>query len=109
MTDDRTGTVRNFGGKMQKDIGTVAESATNEAEGVMNQAAGIMQDAYGKTVDVAIEGAETVKEAAVAGHDYIKKFVEDNPHTATLIALGIGVLVGYAAHRQPPPRRRWWD
>jgi uncharacterized protein YjbJ (UPF0337 family) len=109
MTDDRTaGTVRNFGGKSQKEAASAVGAAATEAEGMMNQAAGAIQDAYGKTVDTAIEGAQTVKDAAVAGHDYIKKFVEDNPHTATLIALGIGVLVGYAAHR-PPPRRRWWD
>jgi uncharacterized protein YjbJ (UPF0337 family) len=108
MPDDRTGTVRNFGGKVQKDAGTVAGNITTESERMMDQATGAVQDAYDKTVDVATEGAQTVKEAAVAGHDYIKKFVEDNPHTATLIALGIGAFVGYAAHR-PPPRRRWWD
>jgi ElaB/YqjD/DUF883 family membrane-anchored ribosome-binding protein len=106
MADDRTGTVRNMGGKAESG-GTVSGNTTG-SEGLMNQAAGAVQDAYGKTVDVAIEGAQTVKDAAVAGHDHVKKFVEDNPHTATLIALGIGVLVGYAAHR-PPPRRGWWD
>ena len=108
MADDRTGTVRNFGGKVQEGVGTGAGNATTESEGMMSQAAGAVQDAYGKTVDAAIDSAQTVKEAAVAGHDHVKKFVEDNPHTATLIALGIGVLVGYAAHR-PPPRRGWWD
>jgi uncharacterized protein YjbJ (UPF0337 family) len=109
MTNDRiAGTVHSFGEKVQEDVGKVAGNAKTEVEGVMNQAAGAMQDAYGKTVDTAIEGAQTVKEAAVAGHDYIKKFVEDNPHTATLIALGIGAFLGYAAHRQPP-HRHWWD
>jgi ElaB/YqjD/DUF883 family membrane-anchored ribosome-binding protein len=34
--------------------------------------------------------------------------MEDNPHTTTVIALAIGVLIGYAAHR-PPPRRNWWS
>jgi len=109
MTDDRlAGTVRNFGGKAQEGVGKVTGNTKTEVEGALNQAAGAMQDAYGKTVDAAIEGAQTVKEAAVTGHDYLKKFVENNPHTATLIALGIGVFVGYAAHRQPS-RRYWWD
>jgi hypothetical protein len=33
--------------------------------------------------------------------------MEDNPHTTTVIALGIGLLIGYAAHRQPS-RSSWW-
>jgi ElaB/YqjD/DUF883 family membrane-anchored ribosome-binding protein len=59
-------------------------------------------------MDVAAEGAQTVKGAAVAGHDLLKKFMEENPHTTTAIALGIGLLIGYAVKR-PPARRRWWD
>ena len=58
--------------------------------------------------DAAAESAETVMDAAVTGHDYLRKFMEDNPHTTTLIALGIGLVIGYAAHR-PPPRRNWWS
>ena len=109
MTDDRiAGTVRNIGGKVQEGVGKV--TSDSKTEGVMNQAAGAVEDAYGKTVDAAMEGAETVKEAAIEGHDTVRKFVEDYPHTATAIALGIGILIGYAAHRQPQPQRRyWWD
>jgi hypothetical protein len=36
----------------------------------------------------------------------VKKFVEDNPHTAVLIGIGIGFFIGYAAHQ--PPRRHYW-
>jgi ElaB/YqjD/DUF883 family membrane-anchored ribosome-binding protein len=72
------------------------------------QATGAVKEAYGKTMDAAAESAETVMDAAVAGHDYLRKFMEDNPHTTTLIALGIGLVIGYAAHR-PPPRRNWWN
>ena len=107
MTDDRiAGTVRNFGGKVQEGVGKVTGDTKTEVKGMMNQAAGAVQDAYGKTVDAAMEGAQTVKEAAVEGHDAVRKFVEDNPHTATAIALGIGLLIGYAAHR--PPQRGYW-
>ena len=109
MTDDRiAGTVRNVGGKVQEGAGKVMGDTTTEVKGVMNQAAGAVQDAYGKTVDAAMEGAQTVKEVAVDGHDAVRKFVEDNPHTATAIALGIGLLIGYAAHRQPQ-RSYLWD
>ena len=88
-------------------LGTIPDYTT-EVKGVMNQAAGAVQDAYGKTVDTAMEGAQSVKEAAIEGHDIVRKFVEDNPHTATAIALGIGFFIGYATHTQPP-RRHWWD
>jgi uncharacterized protein YjbJ (UPF0337 family) len=109
MTDDRiAGTVRSFGGKVQEGVGKATGDTTTEVKGVMNQAAGAVQDAYGKTVDAAMEGAETVKEAVVEGHDVVRKFVENNPHTATAIALGIGLFIGYAAHIQPQ-RQRWWD
>jgi len=78
----------------------------------MNEAVGAVQDAYGKATHAAIDGAQKVKEATVQGDDVFRKFVEDNPHTATLIALGIGLLIGFSAHRQPEPQpllRRWWD
>jgi uncharacterized protein YjbJ (UPF0337 family) len=109
MADDRVGgTVRNFGGKVQEGVGKVSGDTKTEVEGLVNQAAGAVQEAYGSAVDAATEGAQTVKDAAVAGHDTVKKFVEDNPHTAVAIALGIGLFIGYSAHRQPP-RRHWWD
>jgi uncharacterized protein YjbJ (UPF0337 family) len=110
MTDDRiAGTMRNIGGKVQEGVGKVTGDTKSEVKGVMNQAAGAVQDAYGKTVDAAMEGAQTVKEAAIQGHDIVRKFVENNPYTVTVIALGIGLFIGYAAHRQPQRRRYWWD
>ena len=110
MTDDRiAGSVRNFAGKVEEGVGKVTGDTKTEVQGVVNQAAGAVQDAYGKTVDAAKEGAQTVKEAAVEGHDKVRKFVEENPHTATAVALGIGVLIGYLIHRDPPPpSRSYW-
>jgi uncharacterized protein YjbJ (UPF0337 family) len=109
MSDDRmAGTVRNLGGKVQEGVGKVTGNAKTEAQGLMNQAAGAMQNAYGQAADAAAESAETVKQAAIEGHDFLKKFIEDNPQTATLIAIGIGFFIGYAAH-QPPRRHYWWD
>jgi uncharacterized protein YjbJ (UPF0337 family) len=106
MTDDR---IAGIGGKVQESVGKVTGDTKSEVKGVMNQAAGAVQDAYGKTVDAAMEGAQTVKEATIQGHDIVRKFVEDNPYTAAAIALGVGLLIGYAAHRQPQQRRYWWD
>jgi|SRR4029077_9894649 uncharacterized protein YjbJ (UPF0337 family) len=109
MTDDQiAGTVRTIGGKVQENVGKVTGNAKTEAQGVLNQAAGAVQHAYGQAADAAAEGAETVKNAAIEGHDFLKKFIENNPHTATLIAIGVGIFIGYAAH-QPPRHRYWWD
>jgi ElaB/YqjD/DUF883 family membrane-anchored ribosome-binding protein len=59
------------------------------------------QEAYGKT-----------KEAALAGEDYIRSFIEEQPYTATAIALGIGLVIGYISHQSPPPpppsKRTFW-
>jgi uncharacterized protein YjbJ (UPF0337 family) len=109
MADDRIeGTVRTIGGKVQEGLGRATGDARTEIEGHLNQAAGAVQDAYGRTKESAAEGAQTVKDAAVASHDFLRRFMEENPHTTTAIALGIGLLIGYTAHR-PPPQRHWWD
>jgi uncharacterized protein YjbJ (UPF0337 family) len=113
MPDEQVqGTIRNIGGRIggrvEESFGKVVGDPKAEAEGLMKQAAGAAQEAYGKAVDATAEGADTVKALAVAGHDTVKRFMEDNPHTTTAIALGIGLLIGYAAYR-PSPRRGWWD
>src|SRR5262245_24877043 len=97
MSDERAANVRDIRGDVKA-----------EAEGLLNQAAGAVQDAYSKTVDAAAEGAQTAKEAAIASHDYRRKFVEKNPHTAAAIALGLGLLTGYTSHR-PQLKRNWGD
>jgi ElaB/YqjD/DUF883 family membrane-anchored ribosome-binding protein len=64
----------------------------------MDQASEAVQDAYGKAKDV-----------AVAGEDYLRGFIEEQPYTSALIALGIGVAIGYIAHQSSsPPRRGFW-
>ena len=104
MAEERYGSsVRTIGGRAEDGNSKTGESN----EGVMGQVSDTMRSAYDKTKDTAMEGAETVKDAAVAGHDFLKRFMEENPHTTTIIALGIGLLIGYAAHRPPP--RSWWN
>jgi hypothetical protein len=64
----------------QHQAGVSRADAKTQAGGVMNQAAGAVQDADGRTVDAAAEGAQSVKDVAVAGHDVLKKFVEARHH-----------------------------
>jgi len=97
-----------MGGNADEGTGEIARDPKTRVEGLLNQVTGSAQGAYGKSMDAAVEGVQTVKDAAIAGHDYLRKFMEDNPHTTTVIALGIGFLIGYAAHRQPS-RSSWWD
>jgi uncharacterized protein YjbJ (UPF0337 family) len=107
MTDDRV-EGRGPNRKVEEDLGRAVGNTGSELHGRLNQAAGVAQEAYGRTRDVAFEGAQSVKDAIVTGHDAIANFMEENPHTTTLIALGIGLLIGYTA-RRPTQRRSWWD
>jgi ElaB/YqjD/DUF883 family membrane-anchored ribosome-binding protein len=100
MADDLKATVRSVGTKVEESVGRMANDTKAAAEGLMDQAAEAVQDAYGKTMDAAKDGVENAKDAAVAGHDFLRKFMEDNPHTTTALALGIGVLIGYTASRR---------
>jgi len=101
MVDERTGSAfRGVGGRAEE----MGNRAASDLEGTIGQVSGALKSAYGKTA----ESAEAVKDAAVAGGDFLRKFMEENPHTTTAIALGLGLLIGYAAHR-PPRRRGWWD
>jgi uncharacterized protein YjbJ (UPF0337 family) len=108
MADERIeGRLRNIGGKAEEGFGKAVGDTATEVQGRFNQAAGAVEEAYGRTVDVAAEGARSVKDAVVSGYDVVAKFMEENPHTTAIIALGIGLAIGYTAHRPPP--RRWWE
>ena len=100
MADDLRGTVRKVGTAIEDNAGRMADSTKAAAEGLMNQATELVQDNYGKALDTAKDGVEAAKDAAVTGHDYLRKFMEDNPHTTTALALGLGVLIGVATARR---------
>ena len=100
MADDLKGTVRKVGTAIEESAGRMADNTRAAAEGMVSQAKDVVQDNYGKAVDTAKEGVGAAKDAAVAGHDFLRKFMDDNPHTTTALALGIGVLIGFAATRR---------
>jgi uncharacterized protein YjbJ (UPF0337 family) len=72
MNDRVEGTVREFGGRVQEAVGDVAGDSKTRAEGLYNQAAGQAQQAAGQLTDA----------------------VKAQPILASLIALGIGYVVG---------------
>jgi uncharacterized protein YjbJ (UPF0337 family) len=100
MADELRSTVRSVGTTIKETAGRAADNTKAAAEGLMDQTAELAQDNYSKAVDTAKDGVEATKDAAVAGHDFLRKFMEDNPHTTTALALGIGVLIGVAATRR---------
>ena len=100
MADELKATVRSVGTKVEESVGQMAKDTKVAADGLMDQAAATVQDAYGKAEAATKDGVETAKDAALAGHDFLRKFMEDNPHTTTALALGIGVLIGYTASRR---------
>jgi uncharacterized protein YjbJ (UPF0337 family) len=70
------GAARNFGGKIQDAVGAVTGDAETQARGQVNRVAGAAQNAYGQTIDG------------------VREFASEQPVTALLSALGIGLIIG---------------
>ncbi len=75
------GAARNIGGKVQDAVGGLTGDAATQARGKINQAAGQAQQAYGAAVDD------------------LKEFTSNQPMTALLAAMGIGVVLGFILGR----------
>ena len=81
------GTVRKVAGKVQEGVGRVTGDAKMQAEGMASEIRGSAQDLYGQAQENASELVRSVG-------DVVGKFIKEQPYTATLIALGIGWLLG---------------
>ena len=92
MDENRVeGTARKVAGKAQEGIDRLTGDAKMQAEGLANEIRGSGQDLYGQVQENASELARSVG-------DVVGKFIKEQPYTATLIAFGIGWLLG-RAHR----------
>ena len=92
MDENRVeGTARKVAGKAQEGIGRLTGDAKMQAGGLANEIRGSAQDSYGQVQENASELAHSVG-------DVVGKFIKEQPYTATLIAFGIGWLLG-RAHR----------
>jgi len=92
MDENRVeGTARKVAGKAQEGIGRLTGDAKMQAEGLTNEISGSAEDLYGQVQENASELARSVG-------DVVGKFIKEQPYTATLIAFGIGWLLG-RAHR----------
>jgi uncharacterized protein YjbJ (UPF0337 family) len=72
MSDKVQGMARDMAGRAQQAVGSAFGDARTQAQGMYNQAAGQAQEQLGRFADT----------------------VKDQPLTATLIALGIGYIIG---------------
>ena len=81
------GTARNLGGKAEEAWGNVTGDTRTQAEGAINQAVGAAQDLYGQAADAAHETASSFEKT-------LRRTIETQPYTSTLVALGIGWLLG---------------
>ena len=88
MDENRVeGTVREYSGRFQEDVGSVTGDANTRAEGAMNAAAGAAQQLYGQTADTARHTATTLD-------SWFRNAIETQPYTTAAVALGIGWLLG---------------
>jgi uncharacterized protein YjbJ (UPF0337 family) len=88
MDENRlSGAARNVGGKIEEGIGSLAGDAKTQIQGKLDQATGAVQDLYGQIADAA-------PEAAAGFEKWLRTTIETQPYTATMVALGIGWLLG---------------
>jgi uncharacterized protein YjbJ (UPF0337 family) len=88
MDENRvSGTARNVSGKIEEGGGSLAGDVRTQIRGKLDQATGAAQDLYGQTADAA-------RETAAGFEKWLRTTIETQPYTATLVALGIGWLLG---------------
>jgi uncharacterized protein YjbJ (UPF0337 family) len=81
------GTVREYGGRFQKEAGTITGDTKTRAEGAINEAAGAAQQLYGQTADAARQTATTLD-------SWFRNAIETQPYATAAVVLGIGWLLG---------------
>ena len=83
MDENRAeGFTRDIGGKVQDAVGGLTGDAATQARGKVNQAAGQAQEVYGQAMDA------------------VKEFAVDQPVTALMTAMGVGVILGFVLGRR---------
>ena len=100
MNEDRiAGTAKNLGGKVEQSVGRMTGDLSAQAQGKGKQVEGELQDLYGQAKDATMEAARVVRQSASDSEDYIRKTIEERPYTTAAVALGLGFVIGWLAHR----------
>jgi uncharacterized protein YjbJ (UPF0337 family) len=117
MDKDRiSGTARDFAGRAESAIGSVAGDARTEAQGRLRETAGTAQNLYGQVKDAARDATdaaagfakETFKDTYAKSGDTFRdgsqalaNSVQENPIGSLLIAGGIGFALALLMTRSP--------
>ncbi|MBA2397632.1 MAG: CsbD family protein [Bradyrhizobium sp.] len=123
MDKDRiAGSAKDFAGKVEGAVGSIAGDAKTQAEGRAREAAGTVQNLYGQAKDAANDAADAAVNYAKDAYDNsgdtirdgqkaMAKTVQENPLGALLVAGGIGfalALLMSRPARRPPQRWRYY-
>jgi uncharacterized protein YjbJ (UPF0337 family) len=123
MDKDRiAGSAKDFAGKVEGTVGSIAGDAKTETTGRVREAAGTAQNLYGQTKDAARDATDAAVSYAKDayensgdtfrdGSQAIAKKVQENPLGSLLVAGGIGfalALLMTRTPRRPPPRSRYF-
>ena len=99
MDENRvSGTAKNLGGKMEEGFGRATGDTKTKLQGQARQVEGSIQDLYGQAVDSAEDAIDAVRQMPASVDDTIRHYIETNPYTTAVIALGVGWLIG-RSHR----------
>ena len=86
MTDDRIeGGLKKGVGKVEDAWGGLTGDAETQGKGKVNQASGSVQDVVGQA-----------KERAQDVYSTVESYAKDQPTIALAVALGVGVILGFA-------------
>jgi len=124
MDKDRiAGSAKDFAGKVESAVGSMAGDAKTQASGVAREAEGTVQNVYGQAKDAARDATDAAAGLAKDayensgdtlrdGSQAVAKKVQDNPLGALLVAGGIGFALAMLMTRpllRPPQRRRYYS
>src|SRR5271154_4685514 len=121
MDKDRVaGSAKDFTGKVEGAVGSLAGDAKTQASGRAREAEGTVQNLYGQAKDAARDATDAAVSYAKdayensgdtfrGGSEAVAKKVQDNPLGSLLVAGGIGFAMALLMTRSPrrPPPRRW--
>ena len=76
------GGAKNIGGKIEDAIGGLTGDTSTQAKGKANQAEGKIQGTYGEVLDE------------------VRNYASDQPVATVMVAMGVGVLLGFLLGRR---------
>jgi uncharacterized protein YjbJ (UPF0337 family) len=95
MDENRiAGPAKNIGGKVEKGSGRATSDSKSQVEGIANQAAGAAQDFHEQARDAATDTVAALRDSAASLEKWLRNTVETQPYTTTLVAVGVGWLLG---------------